>query len=157
MLDTLSRLQLCVDLSRGGSCDVQLAYGLRVLVTRELDKPAAAAASTGLFLVSGVALSAPLLRGLRSRALSGLRAAGERDLRSNLERRGSGSVWSKRDRFAVRRSVSSIIAVVRLELMQLGRRYAKDTWCVGRVRRRQFSSSYSGWNRAGWRWRRCCI
>lgn len=44
----------------------------------------------------------------RSRPESGFRAGGERDLRSNLERRGSGSVWSKRDRFALRRSASSM-------------------------------------------------
>lgn len=78
------------------------------------DRPAAAAASTGVFFVSDDAPSIPLPRGLRSRALSSLRAVGERDLRSNLERRGSGSVWSKRDLFAVRRSASSMAAVFRL-------------------------------------------
>ena len=37
-----------------------------------------------------------------------MRAGGERERRSNRERRGSGSVWSKRDRFVLRRSESSI-------------------------------------------------
>ena len=71
--------------------------------------PAAAAASTGFF-GSGVALPASPLRGLRSRAESDfLVGGGERDLRSNRDRRGSGSVWSNRDRFVVRRSESSMV------------------------------------------------
>jgi len=80
--------------------------------------PAAAAGSTG-DLTSGVVLSRFLDRGLRSRPESNfsvLRAGGERDLRSKREAlRGSGSVWSKRDLFALRRSVSSILSVECLE------------------------------------------
>jgi len=71
--------------------------------------PAAAAGSTGGDFESEGA-SRGFDRGLRSRsrAESGLRAGGERERRSKRERRGSGSVWSKRERLTLRRSVSSI-------------------------------------------------
>ena len=48
--------------------------------------------------------------GLLLRRVSGCRLVGERERRSNLEARfGSGSVWSNRDRFEVRRSSSAMI------------------------------------------------
>lgn len=68
--------------------------------------PAAAAGST-FFAESAPGLSEAPLTGLLLRADS--RLGGERDRLSNLEvRLASGSVWSKRERFAVRRSVSSM-------------------------------------------------
>lgn len=55
-------------------------------------------------------MSRSLDNGLLSRTESSLRAEGDRERRSNLEvLRGSGSFWSKRDRFAVLRSESSIV------------------------------------------------
>lgn len=56
--------------------------------------------------------SRSLESGLLSRAEPSLleRAGGDRERRSNLEAlRGSGSFWSKRERLAVRRSVSSMV------------------------------------------------
>lgn len=68
----------------------------------ECNGPAAAAGSTA----DGFAgVSAPGLRlsgrlnGLRVRADSDCLLDGDRERRSKRERRGSGSVWSKRDRF----------------------------------------------------------
>src|SRR5687768_619170 len=67
--------------------------------------PAAAAASTAACLGAS---SPSFLRGLLSRGSERL-LGGDLERRSNLEARfGSGSVWSKRERFAVRRSESSI-------------------------------------------------
>jgi hypothetical protein len=55
-------------------------------------------------------VSRSLDNGLLSRTESSLRAEGDRERLSNLEAfRGSGSFWSKRDRFAVRRSESSML------------------------------------------------
>lgn len=75
--------------------------------------PAAAAGSTVLdFGVSVLGLSEVLPRGLLLRLGSDFLAGGERERRSNLDALfGSGSVWSKRERFAVRRSVSSILGI----------------------------------------------
>ena len=73
--------------------------------------PAAAAGSSGVFLAdseAGLPEARPtgLLLRLESECLAG---GGDRDRRSKREVRfGSGSVWSKRDRFALLRSVSSI-------------------------------------------------
>ncbi len=90
---------------------------------REGSLPAAAAGSTGGDLES-VGASRGLERGLRSRSRpeSGLRAGGERERRSNRERRGSGSVWSKRDRFVLRRSESSIAEKSRGTKLAIGDR-----------------------------------
>lgn len=75
-------------------------------------KPAAAAASVGDFLASGVASFA---MGLRSLPGSERRDGGDRERRSNRDvLLGSGSVWSKRERFTVRRSVSSILGELRI-------------------------------------------
>lgn len=85
--------------------------------------PAAAAGSWR----SGVSLggddagagSRSLDSGLLSRAEPSLlaRAGGDRERRSNLEAlRGSGSFWSKRERLAVRRSVSSIVLWRRVDV-----------------------------------------
>lgn len=72
--------------------------------------PAAAAGSMGDLVAGEPSVSRSLDNGLLSRAdESSLRAGGDRERRSNLETfRGSGSFWSKRDRLAVRRSVSSM-------------------------------------------------
>ena len=68
--------------------------------------PAAAAGSEGLFTASAGLLDAI---GLLLRCESLCLVEGERERRSNLEARfGSGSVWSKRDRFVERRSSSAI-------------------------------------------------
>lgn len=62
------------------------------------------------FVGSVLGLSEALSRGLLLRLGSDFRAGGERERRSNLDALfGSGSVWSKRERFAVRRSVSSML------------------------------------------------
>lgn len=50
--------------------------------------------------------------GLRVRTVSGCRDEGERERRSNRERRGSGSVWSKRERLG-RRSSSPMLGLLR--------------------------------------------
>jgi hypothetical protein len=78
------------------------------------NKPAAAAASGLIFLIpSPEGLSVEFARsiGLLLRLEeSGLREGGDLDRLSNREERafGSGSVWSKRERFADLLSVSSI-------------------------------------------------
>jgi len=75
-------------------------------------KPALAAASSPFFLGSATGLPEPLGMGLLLRLDSDFLAGGERERRSNLEVRfGSGSFWSNRERFAERRSVSSIMCV----------------------------------------------
>ena len=75
--------------------------------------PAAAAGSAPpFFAASGAGLSDALATGLLLRldSVVGFRAGGERERLSNLETLfSSGSVWSKRERFAVRRSVSSML------------------------------------------------
>jgi hypothetical protein len=109
MLDALLGLNLGVDFGSGGSWElVSLATKPR---TDSL--PAAAAGSTPPdFGVSPPGLSEALPRGLLLRLGSDFLAGGERERRSNLEALfGSGSVWSKRERFAVRRSVSSILGL----------------------------------------------
>lgn len=76
--------------------------------------PAAAAGSrAGFFPESPDGLSKALLTGLLLRLESaGLAGGGDLERLSNLEARfGSGSFWSKRERFAVLRSVSSIVNV----------------------------------------------
>ena len=72
--------------------------------------PAAAAGSSPDFAASVAGLSEPLARGLLLRLDSDLAAGGDRERLSNLEGR-PGSFWSKRERFAVRRSVSSIVNI----------------------------------------------
>lgn len=75
--------------------------------------------------------------GLRSRPWSALFAGGERDLRSNRERRGSGSVWSKRERFAVRRSVSSIVAYITSGVKENGYEVSDGRqWKMWRIRQK---------------------
>lgn len=113
MLDALARLELSIDLGRGGSCGCvsTLARETKLGLEPSLgcDLPAAAAGSTG-DLAGDAPVSRSLDNGLLSRAESSLRAEGDRERRSNLEAlRGSGSFWSKRDRLAVRRSVSSMV------------------------------------------------
>jgi hypothetical protein len=75
--------------------------------------PAAAAGSTTSFFgESVIGLPKGLPSGLLLRLVSGcLAGGGDLERRSNREERfGSGSVWSKRERFAVLLSVSSIFA-----------------------------------------------
>ena len=74
--------------------------------------PAAAAGSAPVdFLGSELGVSElPLAAGLRLRFGSLCRVEGERDRRSKREVRfGSGSVWSKRERFELLRSSSAIV------------------------------------------------
>ena len=106
MLDSLTSLELRIDFGSGSSCCMVSQYSEPK--TNGDAVPAAAAGSTG-DLVSGVALSRGRERGLRSRPWSPFLEGGERDLRSKRDRLGSGSVWSNRDRFALRRSESSMM------------------------------------------------
>ena len=54
--------------------------------------------------------------GLLLRRVSAVLGAGERERRSNLDgRRGSGSVWSKRDRLRGSSAISSRVERVRLK------------------------------------------
>lgn len=128
MLDALARLELGVDLGGGSGCRQRRwsAHTKHILIFERLAScrvcyravatvlafpalPAAAAGSTGDLAAGESSASRSLDNGLLSRAESSLRAGGDRERRSNLEAfRGSGSFWSKRDRFAVRRSVSSM-------------------------------------------------
>lgn len=108
MLNALFRLELRVD-SRGRGSYESISHSF-YSQSEEQPVPAAAAASTGDFFGS-VAWS--LGRGLRSLADSERLPGGDLERRSNLEAlRGSGSVWSNRERLAERRSVSSIATSV---------------------------------------------
>ena len=72
--------------------------------------PAAAAGSMG-DLESGVELSRSFERGLRSRTTSCFLAGGDRERLSNRDiLRGSGSVWSKRERLTARAPESSMLS-----------------------------------------------
>jgi hypothetical protein len=94
------------DLMGGTStCWIPLRAWSEALI-RAAAAAAAAAASVGDFFVSGIA---SFVTGLRSLPDSERRDGGERERRSNREvLLGSGSVWSKRERFTVRRSDSSM-------------------------------------------------
>lgn len=110
MLDALFRLDLGIDPSGSSSWDEKLVSTERANVPGEKNAPAAAAASTVEVRLFSEPLPSPSRgKGLRSRPASDLRPGGERDRRSKRERRGSGSVWSNRDRFTVRRSASSMV------------------------------------------------
>ena len=76
--------------------------------------PAAAAGSRAAFFVTSEAgLAVSLAIGLRLRLGSDFLEGGDLERLSNRDARfGSGSVWSNRERFTVRRSVSSIIVYV---------------------------------------------
>lgn len=112
MLDSFFSLQLRIDFGGSSSCTPG-QYATPTNREREKDghSPAAAAGSCGL---ADLGASAPGLRasrpnGLRCLVASDWREAGDRERRSNLDwRRWSGSVWSKRDRFA-RRSSSAML------------------------------------------------
>lgn len=109
VIDAFLSLELSINLGSSGS----YFWEVRILTSRSSFReeqrgdflPAAAAGSTlGLFV-------SPSAReiGLRSRGASERLEGGDRDRRSNRDGRlGSGSVWSKRDRFMVRRSASSM-------------------------------------------------
>lgn len=120
MLNTLACLELGIDSGGGGGC-------MTTLVTRKGGAPflgpnfgpwcglgnIPAAAAGSMAGLESPGASRGLDKGLlsRSRPESCWRAGGERERRSKRERRGSGSVWSKRERFTLRRSVSSIACV----------------------------------------------
>lgn len=115
MLNSFLGLQLGVDLGRCSSCSdfhiVSFCGKRKTFEAGLLAIPAAAAGSTEPdFLESSApGLKGSRLRGLRVRVDSGCREEGDRERRSNREaRRGSGSVWSKRERLA-RRSSSAMI------------------------------------------------
>lgn len=117
MLNALLCLQLSIDLRGGGGCsrkDQQVLAMQNLFVARNLapDLPAAAAGSTAVFAgASPAGLRGSRLSGLRVRVDSDCLAEGDRERRSNRERRGSGSVWSKRERLT-RRSSSVMARVV---------------------------------------------
>ena len=104
MLDAFLCLDLGVDASCCGGFGRISSESCRGSEYSSL--PAAAAGSEGLFTPSVGLLDAI---GLLLRRESLCLVVGERERRSNLEVRfGSGSVWSKRDRFVERRSSSAI-------------------------------------------------
>jgi hypothetical protein len=109
MLNTFLGLNLGVNLRSGGS--YELVRAMRARSRGQANIPTAAAGSRAPdFGVSTLGLPEPLASGLLLRRGSDLLAGGERERRSNLDALfGSGSVWSKRERFAVRRSVSSMV------------------------------------------------
>lgn len=120
MLDALLCLDGGIDFGGSGSCgNVSLVRDSGIFSIENL--PAAAAASAGsLFAASGGALSEVLGSGLLLRRLSCLTAGGERERLSNLEARfGSGSFWSKRERFEARLSVSSIFSIAICKTIRL--------------------------------------
>jgi hypothetical protein len=89
----------------------KLAQSLLETRLQPFNLPAAAAGSEIIFLgVSGIGLPEVLGSGLLLRLdSSSFTAGGDLERLSNLEVLfGSGSFWSKRDRFTARRSVSSI-------------------------------------------------
>jgi hypothetical protein len=107
MLNTLLCLKLGVDSGSSSSYNGISIVDELLWKWRAKFSPAAAAGSCPSFL--GAGLSEALDMGLLLRLVSGLLAGGDLERRSNLEvLLGSGSFWSKRERFAVRRSVSSI-------------------------------------------------
>lgn len=109
MLYAFSCLQICIDLrsrrSWDGTCQL-----LPILEGCCACLPAAAAGSSDGFLASeafGLWLLLPI--GLRLTLGADCLADGDLERRSKRERRGSGSVWSKRDRFDFRSSSPMII------------------------------------------------
>ena len=108
MLYALLCLYLSIDPSRCSCCRVcQYSFHER---KRSLYLPAAAAGSRGVLLPSDPGLNGVLWpKGLRLRLTSADLLEGDLDRRSNRELRlGSGSVWSKRERFALLFSSSAI-------------------------------------------------
>jgi hypothetical protein len=107
MLDAFLGLDLSVD-----SCSGSSYRQVSKVLQRKLQEhqPAAAAGSApAFFALAAVGLSGFRSMGLLLRLDSDFLAGGERDRLSNRDALfGSGSFWSKRDRFAVRLSVSSI-------------------------------------------------
>lgn len=109
MLDALLGLELGIDLGGSGSYFIISPRSRNSQIWGH--SPAAAAGSaTGFLADSTAGLPDPLPIGLLLRLGSVLMAGGERDLRSKREGR-LGSVWSNRERFAARRSVSSMVAL----------------------------------------------
>ncbi len=88
-----------------------LALSLCIESETHREPAAAAGSAAGLFTGSGAGLSEAFGSGdlLRLESGSCFRAGGDLERLSNREALfGSGSFWSKHERFAVRRSVSSI-------------------------------------------------
>lgn len=104
ILNPFSRLKFCVDLCCSGGWGREVSPGEQEV--RCWYSPAAAAGSIDadrFSLASGLRGSLP--NGLLLRFESVCREEGERDRLSNLDDlRGSGSVWSKRERFTLRSS-----------------------------------------------------
>jgi len=97
VLNAFPRLQLRIDLGRRRRCEVLVSDVVHAEGGIRL--PAAATASCVLRFSSGFGLWDPLASGLRLLLDSVCLEDGDRDRRSNLEAlRGSGSVWSKRER-----------------------------------------------------------
>lgn len=113
MLDSFFSLQLGVDFGGSGSYYSAVSCILLYIPRPKegLDVPAAA---TGSALLPAPGLRGSRLSGLRVRVVSDCRDEGDRERRSNRDcRRGSGVVWSKRERFG-RRSSSAMVAIVNL-------------------------------------------
>jgi len=117
MLNAFLRLDLRLNSCGDSSYIIKISLALSSRYIQYLHSehiPAAAAGSAAGFfadsLLAGLAVSVSLLIGLLLR-LESLSLAGGGDLerRSKRDARGAGSVWSKRERLAVRLSVSSIL------------------------------------------------
>lgn len=115
MLDSLFGLQLSIDLGRCSSCITKsqhLQHAARDKDKGQIAIPAATAGSPeDCLFASAAGLRGSPLRGLRVRAAPDCREDGDRERRSNRDARfGSGSFWSKRERFA-RGSSSAMVYI----------------------------------------------
>lgn len=141
MLNAFLCLQLSIDLRCSGSYSRKEQRALAVqnalqtqFTTSSL--PAAAAGSTEAFAgASPAGLRGSRLSGLRVRVDSDCLADGDRERRSNRERRDSGSVWSKRERLTRRSSSAMVIGVC-----EVGGREVEESrvdWKKGQDERRE--------------------
>lgn len=135
MLNALLGLDLRVDFGGGGSYKACQPMYLLIQRTAHSLLPAAAAGSKPDFFAestAGLAVSLPI--GLLLRLDSVFFAAGDFERRSKRDvLLGSGSVWSNRDRFAVRRSVSSIVGdqqrgLIRMKSASWMLEYTTNKW-----------------------------
>lgn len=111
MLDSFLSLQLGIDFGGGSSYfSNQLRATIHFPKTKQAQNIPAAATGSALLLAPG--LRGSRLSGLRVRVASDCREEGDRERRSNRDwRRGSGVVWSKRERLG-RRSSSAMAAIL---------------------------------------------
>lgn len=113
MLDTFLGLNLSIySGGRGGYTNHISPNHVKTRCAVGYEPAAAAGSSAGFFFSSGVGLRGCLPSGLLLRLDSDFLADGDRERRSKRdERLTSGSVWSNRDRLALRRSSSAIVGL----------------------------------------------